>query len=652
MMSDLLPALMTPVASWILFASLKGIAVIVIVLLTRRLAARWLAPQGIYALWFAVIACLCVPYGMSVEIGARERLEVVSSPPTESHSAPSTQRDPIITYTDIADARISPRPARYWVTSIWLLGMFALAAVVAWNSVRYARMRSRAFPADAAAVALLRECRKIMAVRRDVQLLATPHVESPVVVGFWRPALFLPMTFPALVGTAGLRHVLMHELAHVRRQDVLVNWLITGVQILHWFNPVVWYALQVMRRDMEHACDAAVLRMLSGEERVDYGHTLIRLADAAPRQSLMIQHASVMGATSRLRERINMIAQYRPGGIASSALAVLLLSFTSFIAVTQAASESRAPAPANASAAPGRIPRAQGKASPPLPQPISQSASSPRKQGAPPVSAGAADGDTAKVAAYISIKYAQAKDLASFIQAAPGVGFLSDGGSIAADERSNVLLVHDTQNNIAAIRQLVERLDVPVQQVGVDVVIALVDGDFMQEMIAKVHANPGSSPQTINISGEEYSVRSLLEDGRRANRVEVVSAPQLAVPNRKKVSIEQSAGVGKVQSGMHLRLGVTPTVLPEGAIELSFGMFITSTMGMVPAGPNGALVPAIDTREIASQSILKAGDTVMVIDSRAPKKMSGEAAENDSSQSRQLVAFLTPRILRGVAAAR
>jgi beta-lactamase regulating signal transducer with metallopeptidase domain len=56
--------------------------------------------------------------------------------------------------------------------------------------------------------------------------------------------------------TEELRFVFLHELAHVRRRDILMSWLMALLQVVHWFNPLVWFAFSRWRADRELACDA------------------------------------------------------------------------------------------------------------------------------------------------------------------------------------------------------------------------------------------------------------------------------------------------------------------------------------------------------------------------------------------------------------
>jgi hypothetical protein len=149
-----------------------------------------------------------------------------------------------------------------------------------------------------------------------VRLLESGAIDSPTVVGWWRPTILLPLGLDVRLDTARLRHVLLHELAHVKRNDVLVNWIAAIAQLLHWFNPAVWLAGRLMRADMESASDAFVLGHLSRAERTEYGGTLVHLADA---NGGMIPPRYGLGIADRhrdLKARLIMIARFRPASIA------------------------------------------------------------------------------------------------------------------------------------------------------------------------------------------------------------------------------------------------------------------------------------------------------------------------------------------------
>lgn len=92
-----------------------------------------------------------------------------------------------------------------------------------------------------------------------------------------RPRLLIPYGIINKLSEEEKRYVFLHELAHLKRKDNLINWIMVLVQALHWFNPIVWYAFYKMREDCEVACDADVLSLLNPAEHKKYGETIINL---------------------------------------------------------------------------------------------------------------------------------------------------------------------------------------------------------------------------------------------------------------------------------------------------------------------------------------------------------------------------------------
>jgi hypothetical protein len=69
----------------------------------------------------------------------------------------------------------------------------------------------------------------------------------------------------------------LHELSHIKRHDLLFNGLAMAIQVIYWFNPLIWYAIRQMKQDCEIACDAAALAALKPEDHKKYGQTIISL---------------------------------------------------------------------------------------------------------------------------------------------------------------------------------------------------------------------------------------------------------------------------------------------------------------------------------------------------------------------------------------
>ena len=117
-----------------------------------------------------------------------------------------------------------------------------------------------------------------------------------------------------------LDYVLEHEFAHIRRWDGLYKLLLTLALCLHWCNPLVWLMVGLANRDMELACDQAVVRRFGPEARADYARTLLRFETDG---NLAIPYASQFGR-SAVKQRISALTCRKKVSLLVSGLVVLL----------------------------------------------------------------------------------------------------------------------------------------------------------------------------------------------------------------------------------------------------------------------------------------------------------------------------------------
>ena len=135
-----------------------------------------------------------------------------------------------------------------------------------------------------------------------------PALPSPCLAGLFRPEIYL--TPEAAADPATLGFVLRHELAHFRAKDQLWSLVRLVCQCVYWFDPFVWLAAALARRDCELACDARVLRGLDGESRAAYGRALLGLVTAKPGGGQLLSGATTMQLGKKsLTERITLIAK-------------------------------------------------------------------------------------------------------------------------------------------------------------------------------------------------------------------------------------------------------------------------------------------------------------------------------------------------------
>jgi len=267
--------------------------------------------------------------------------------PVSSRSTPLPL--PLPPATTPAPASLPPvRPA--WLVLGWLLGALACVGRMLTTQARVRRLTRRCLPLPPSLLSAAGSDAGSFAARKT-----GPAGTPPMVWGWPRPVLLLPPE-AADWPPARLRAVVLHESAHVRRQDWLTQTLAQAACAVYWFNPLVWLLTARMGSEAERACDDAVL--LSGVPPADYAQDLLAVArslstgGAARRVSF---GAVTMARRSPVRGRLEAILDARrPRRRATRSAAALALAVTLAVAAPLAALRpaARADAPADTQPAP------------------------------------------------------------------------------------------------------------------------------------------------------------------------------------------------------------------------------------------------------------------------------------------------------------
>ncbi|HXI73325.1 MAG TPA: M56 family metallopeptidase [Verrucomicrobiae bacterium] len=193
--------------------------------------------------------------------------------------------------------------------------------------------------------------------QRSVKLKIVNGRVSPAVCGLFRPAILIPQSLAENFSDEQLRAVLLHELIHLRRRDVWVNFLQALLQIVYWWHPLVWLANARIRRVREEAVDDAVMLALR-DEAESYAPTLLEVAKLALNRPLAsLGLVGIMESRHALRQRIERLVDFHPPRKAGLTLVSLLgiLAFTA-LAVPMGQGPDKVVEPANPTPAKNKIP--------------------------------------------------------------------------------------------------------------------------------------------------------------------------------------------------------------------------------------------------------------------------------------------------------
>jgi len=228
-----------------------------------------------------------------------------------------------------------------WPLILWMVGCTAAAARFLAGAARTSWMVRRAIPADHAR-AMLEDLAGSLGIRRPVRVLESDCAPMPLTWGVLRPVVVLPDDAPAWQ-PARLAAVLLHELVHVRRLDLLAQGVAQAACCLFWFHPLAWLALRQLRKERERACDDAVL--LRGVAPHDYAGHLMDLVRALSAKRSQWADAPAMAEASDLESRVRALLDRgrnrrplsRRAAIAiAAAVAAVLLPFAAITAYAQA----------------------------------------------------------------------------------------------------------------------------------------------------------------------------------------------------------------------------------------------------------------------------------------------------------------------------
>jgi len=194
-----------------------------------------------------------------------------------------------------------------WVVAIWLVGATAFSIRLIGGWVIAARIRSTLVrPAPPEWQQSLNRLKARVGVTRPVRLLISALVQVPAVVGWLRPVVLVPIGALAGLPSEQVEALLIHELAHIRRHDYLVNILQSVAEALLFYHPAVWWVSGHMRLERELCCDDVAVS-LSGDA-FTYALALAEMESSRPAHV----HAAMAANGASLADRIGRLLGQSP----------------------------------------------------------------------------------------------------------------------------------------------------------------------------------------------------------------------------------------------------------------------------------------------------------------------------------------------------
>jgi GWxTD domain-containing protein len=221
-----------------------------------------------------------------------------------------------------------------WVVPFWAGGVliFYLHGIGGWMVAQRLR-RTGVVPAPDEWQARMCGLRQRLRVSRPVALMESCLAEVPVVIGFLRPVILLPIGLLTGLGARQVEAILIHELAHVRRCDYLVSLLQKVVEGLLFYHPAVWWVSGLIRAERENCCDDVVVAV-QGDAH-GYAATLAALEEIRWSAREPVLAATGGNLMRRVRRLLNQPEGPRPGVVPVLSTAILLVAVATLLGAWQ-----------------------------------------------------------------------------------------------------------------------------------------------------------------------------------------------------------------------------------------------------------------------------------------------------------------------------
>ncbi|HFK1460629.1 M56 family metallopeptidase [Bacillus sp. YAF12_1] len=330
---------------WLIETSLMASILVGFILCIKVLFRNKLTPRWQYMLWIVLMIRLLLPWSPDSSYSIYSLLSYSSSvsevipknmPATENIVNIESDRkvelesnSKMVTKTSEPEVKVSSEKQTTFslyklALYVWLAGVIILAAITFLTNRRlYSYIKKQPDITDEQVTTVFNRCKQSMKMKKAVSLRLAGKIASPTVFSFFRPKVLLSKKHMKVLNEQQLQYVFYHELAHIKRNDVAVNWIMYSLILLNWFNPILWYAYFCMREDQELACDAYALTFIDKEEQIAYGHTIITLLEHYSYQLPSLANLSRNKRT--LKRRIIMIKKFQKKSYRLSLLGVIVI---------------------------------------------------------------------------------------------------------------------------------------------------------------------------------------------------------------------------------------------------------------------------------------------------------------------------------------
>ena len=327
----------------LLSLSVSGTLLLLLLLGLKFLYKNKLSKRWQYYSWLIVALRFLLPLTPDITIVGSlfekfDTVAITNEIPTiqnafVSQNTDNSETTPIQVNTDITDiAMREPFNIYLCLFFIWStlgLVLFVRKITIYQSFIQYIKT-GNVEVSDIKLLNLLSDCEEKLNIKTRVELSYNPLIASPIMIGFFRPRIILPV---GELRDKELSYIFVHELIHYKQKDMFYKWLIQIVVCTHWFNPFVYLLENEVNKSCELSCDEKIISIIDDKARREYGDTIISFLKSKNLYKSSVASVTLAEGADQLRERLDAIINFKKKtkwGIFISLLltGILVLGFT------------------------------------------------------------------------------------------------------------------------------------------------------------------------------------------------------------------------------------------------------------------------------------------------------------------------------------
>ena len=324
----------------LLSLSVSGALLLLLILGLKPLYKNKFSKRWQYYIWIVVALRFLLPFTPDTTIigSLFEKFDttaITNEIPTNPNvpvpaDTGNSKAEPIQTNREITTAAMREPVDKYvYLFFIWsalALVLFVRKVTVYQGFIQYIKAGNKEV-SDIKILNLLSDCEEKLKIKTRVELSCNPLIASPMLIGFFRPRIILP------VGEwedKELSYIFVHELIHYKQRDMFYKWLIQIVVCVHWFNPFVYLLEKEVNKSCELSCDEKVISILNEKAKREYGDTLISFLKSNNLYKSSLASVTLTEGAEQLKERLGAIMKFRKK---SKAIIAITAIFTAAVCV-------------------------------------------------------------------------------------------------------------------------------------------------------------------------------------------------------------------------------------------------------------------------------------------------------------------------------